>query len=55
VVSDVMMKMWTNFARTGDPGVDGFDWPAWDQAQDRYLYITGKPEVRSGFSKVGQK
>ena len=55
VVSDVMMKMWTNFARTGDPGVDGFDWPTWDQAQDRYLYITGKPEVRSGFSKVGQK
>jgi para-nitrobenzyl esterase len=55
-VSESMMKMWTNFARKGDPTVDGIgDWPTWDEASDRYLYITDKPEVKSGFSRVGQK
>jgi para-nitrobenzyl esterase len=55
-VSEVMMDMWTNFARTGDPSIRGVvDWPAWDEAKDQYLYITESPEVRSGFSKVAQK
>ena len=44
------------FARTVVPGIKRvMDWPAWDEADDQYLYITEKPEVRSGFSKVGQK
>ena len=55
-VSELVMKMWTNFARTGAPSVQGaVDWPVWDEANDRYLYITDKPEVKSGFSRVGQK
>ena len=55
-VSDLMIKMWTNFAKTGNPSIPGVvDWPAWDEAKDQYLYITEKPEVRSGFSKVAQK
>jgi para-nitrobenzyl esterase len=55
-VSETMMTMWTNFARTGNPSIQGVvDWPAWDEEKDRYLYITEKPEVRSGFSKIGQK
>ncbi len=55
-VSELMMTIWTNFARTGIPSIPGkIDWPAWDEGKDQYLYITDKPEVRSGFSKVGQK
>jgi len=55
-VSQLVMKMWTNFAGTGDPSVQGaVDWPVWDEANDRYLYIADKPEVKSGFSRVGQK
>ena len=51
-----MMKLWVTFARTGNPSTKGLvDWPVWDEAKDQYLYITEKPEVRSGFSKVGQK
>ena len=51
-----MMKMWTNFAKMGNPSIDGvIDWPAWDKAKDQYSYITEKPEVRAGFSKVAQK
>ena len=55
-VSHMMMKMWINFAKTGNPSVPGLvDWPAWHEAKDQYLYITEKPEVRSGFSKIAQK
>jgi len=55
-LSDMMMKMWTNFARTGNPSIPGvINWPAWDDAKDQYLYITESPEVRSGFSKVAQR
>ncbi len=55
-VSELMMTMWTNFAKSGNPSIPGvIDWPAWDETKDQYLYITEKPEVRSGFSKVGQK
>jgi para-nitrobenzyl esterase len=55
-VSDVMKRIYTNFARTGNPSIKGvIDWPAWDEAKDQYLYITETPEVRSGFSKVAQK
>ena len=55
-VSHMMMNMWVNFAKTGNPSVPGLvDWPAWDEAKDQYLYITEKPEVRSGFSKIAQK
>ena len=29
--SDLMMTIWTNFAKTGDPSVEGvLDWPAYD-------------------------
>ena len=55
-ISEMMMTMWTNFAKTGNPSLKGvIDWPAWDEEKDQYLYIAEKPEVRSGFSKVGQK
>jgi para-nitrobenzyl esterase len=54
-VSEMMITMWTNFARTGNPSIEGVvDWPTWDEAKDQYLYITEKPEVRAGFSKIAQ-
>jgi para-nitrobenzyl esterase len=55
-LSEKVMRIWANFARTGSPSLKGVvDWPAWEEATDRYLYITESPEVRSGFSKVAQK
>jgi para-nitrobenzyl esterase len=48
--------MWAQFARTGNPSVEGLiEWPAWGSATDQYLYITDPLEVKSGFSKVAQK
>ena len=55
-VSESMMAMWAQFARTGNPNVEGLvTWPAYEQAADQYLYISEPPQVKSGFSKVAQK
>jgi carboxylesterase type B len=55
-VSENMMAMWTQFARTGNPNVTGLiDWPAYESAKDQYLYIAEPLQVKSGFSKVAQK
>ena len=55
-VSENMMAMWAQFARTGDPNVEGLiNWPAYDSGTDQYLYITEPLQVNSGFSEVGQK
>ena len=53
-VSEEMMAMWTQFAKTGNPNVDGLiDWPAYDTSTDQYLYIADPMEVKTGFSKIG--
>jgi para-nitrobenzyl esterase len=52
-VSEAMMTMWTQFAKTGDPSVKGLvTWPAYEEATDRYLYIAEPLEVKSGFSMI---
>ncbi len=56
IVSETMMELWTSFARTGVPKAKGVkNWPAYSAKTDMYLYISGTPEVKSGFSRVGQK
>lgn len=52
-VSEAVMSLWTQFARTGKPTVKGLtDWPPYDKSGDKYLYISEKLEVRKGFSTV---
>jgi para-nitrobenzyl esterase len=52
-VSEAMMELWTSFARTGKPKAKGIpDWPEYSQSTDRYLYVSGKSEIRTGFSKL---
>jgi para-nitrobenzyl esterase len=52
-VSQAMMRIWAQFAKTGDPSVKGLvKWPAYEPATDRYLYIAEPLEVKSGFSKL---
>jgi para-nitrobenzyl esterase len=53
-VSQAMMSMWTQFAKTGDPNVEGLiTWPAYEATTDEYLYIAEPLQVKSGFSEVG--
>jgi para-nitrobenzyl esterase len=55
-VSEAMMTMWAQFARTGDPNVKGLTaWPVYDEATDRYLYIAETLEVKAGFSRTAPK
>jgi len=55
-VSEAMMAMWTQFAKTGNPSVKGLvDWPAWEPDTDPYLYIADPLQVKSGFSKIVSK
>lgn len=52
-VSEEMMRMWTAFARTGNPSVPGLiDWPDWDETTDKYLYIVDPLQVKTGFSRL---
>ena len=52
-VSEGMMELWTIFARTGKPQAKGIpDWPEYSKATDSYLYISGKSEIRVGFSRL---
>ena len=55
-VSEAMMAMWTQFAKTGNPSVRGLtDWPAWEPDTDMYLYIAEPLQVRSRFSEIVPK
>jgi para-nitrobenzyl esterase len=55
-VSESMMKMWAQFAKTGSPGVKGLAaWPVYTAANDKYLNIDKTLEIKEGFSLIGQK
>lgn len=44
-VSELMMTMWTNFAKTGDPSPPSLQWPAYTEANDTYLEIRQDTEA----------
>jgi para-nitrobenzyl esterase len=53
MVAENVMKLWTNFARTGNPSVKGLiEWPAWDHTTDKYLLITDPLQVMSGYTDL---
>jgi para-nitrobenzyl esterase len=52
-VSEAMMKMWTQFARTGDPNVEGMiQWPTYTKEDDKYMYFSDPLEIKIGFSQI---
>jgi para-nitrobenzyl esterase len=54
-ISETMMKIWTKFAKTGNPNISPtVTWPAWQKTTDQYLYIREKIQVKSGYSRVAQ-
>ena len=48
-VASNTMKVWTQFAKTGNPTVSGLiDWPAFTEESDKYLEIGAELKVKSG-------
>jgi para-nitrobenzyl esterase len=53
-VAEDMVAMWVQFAKTGDPNVEGLiEWPAYDEATDQYLKIGDPFEVKTGLYTPG--
>lgn len=52
-LADAMMTMWVQFAKTGNPSVEGLiDWPAWDPESDQYLDLSWPLQVKTGYSLI---
>ncbi len=52
-VIDRMLTIWTNFAKTGDPGIDGeIDYPLYNAATESYVEISADAEVKHGLGDV---
>jgi para-nitrobenzyl esterase len=54
-ISEAMMSVWTQFARTGNPSVKGLiEWPAWDKDGDQYLYVNETLKVKTRYSDLAK-
>jgi para-nitrobenzyl esterase len=54
-ISEAMMQLWAQFAKTGRPSVKGLvDWPAYEKASDQYLLFNETVAVKTGYSKIAQ-
>lgn len=52
-VSEDMMAVWAQFAKTGNPSLTGLiTVPAWEPGTDKYLYIADPLQIKSGFSTI---
>ncbi|MBL0730072.1 carboxylesterase/lipase family protein [Piscinibacter sp. HJYY11] len=53
---DLLMTMWTNFARTGNPSAGGVSWPAYTVANDTFVEVGPTPTatVRTGLAAAVQ-
>jgi para-nitrobenzyl esterase len=52
LAAETSVRMWVNFAATGDPSVEGvIKWPAFKAipGEDKYVTVDVKPEIQSGF------
>jgi len=48
-----MMRIWTGFAKTGNPSIKGLiEWPAWEPAADEYLLIADPLQIKPGYSNL---
>jgi para-nitrobenzyl esterase len=48
MLTDTVMTMWTNFAKTGDPSTATFTWPAYTTANDTFVEIGSTITVQTG-------
>ena len=46
-ISDLVMQMWTNFSRTGDPSADGLCWDAYDEENRATMIFCDDPHMQN--------
>ena len=46
-LSDTVMQMWTNFARTGDPSVEGLSWAPYTEHARDTMVISREPQLKN--------
>ena len=46
-ISDMVMQMWVNFAKCGDPSVEGISWPLYDPENRSTMIITDNSYVEN--------
>jgi para-nitrobenzyl esterase len=52
-VSETAMTLWSNFAKTGDPGIPGvLEWTPYTSENDLYLELGVNPEMKVGQSQL---
>jgi carboxylesterase type B len=50
-IAENVMRIWTGFAKTGNPSVKGLiEWPAWEPAAHECLPIADPLQIKPGFS-----
>ena len=55
-IADLTMTMWTNFAKTGNPSIEGFDWPVFTRENDTFVEIgpDAQSSVKTGLEAAMQ-
>ena len=49
-VSSLIMTMYANFARSGDPSVSGVAWEKYNSSHRAYLKVDTSPELKASFN-----
>jgi para-nitrobenzyl esterase len=50
-LSETMMKLWVQFARTADPNGAGIAWPGYDAARDNHLELADPVRMSTGWRR----
>ena len=52
IFSELMMTIWTNFAKYGDPSIKGqLDWPEFNSSSEFYVVLDSEVEIKKSLRK----
>ena len=55
MLSDTVMRMWTNFARTGDPSTGSLTWERYSEPERATMIIANRPYMKNDILHTRQK
>jgi carboxylesterase type B len=54
-ISEAIMTMWAQFAKTGNPNVKGMVyWPAWSPSGNQYIFMEDGLSIKTGYSEINK-